>query len=415
MKEDVNLIETFTEFKKFKHIERETLMHILEEIFKHMLLRKYGPNANVSVIVNVDKGDVEFQRWLDIVEDGEVEDPSTQIALSDAVKIEPDFEVGEELCEKISLQDFGRRDILSLRQNLAGKIMEYEKEVIYQKYSKRIGEIVSGTVSQAWKKEILLQDEDGNELVLPKSEQIPGDFYKKGDSIRAVVLKVEMGANSTIITTSRTSPMFLERLMEEEIPEIYDGLITIKNIVRVPGERAKIAVETYDDRIDPVGSCIGMKGSRIHGIVRELRNENLDVITYTNNPVLYIQRALSPARISSIVLNEEEKTATAYLAKDQVSFAIGRGGCNIKLANKLTGYDIEVIREGSENENDEDVELGEFKDEIDEWILNELRKVGCNTAKNVLEMSKDVLLHSTELEEETIDEVLRILRSEFEN
>ena len=415
MKEDINLIETFSEFKKFKNIERETLMHILEEIFKHMLLRKYGPNANVSVIVNVDKGDVEFQRWLEIVEDGEVEDPSTQIALSDAVKIEPDFEVGEDLCEKISLEDFGRRDILSLRQNLAAKIMEYEKEVIYQKYSKRIGEIVSGTVHQAWKKEILLQDEDGIELVLPKSEQIPGDFYKKGDSIRAVVLKVEMGANSTIITASRTSPMFLERLMEEEIPEIYDGLITIKNIVRVPGERAKIAVETYDDRIDPVGSCIGMKGSRIHGIVRELRNENLDVITYTNNPVLYIQRALSPARISSIVLNEEEKTATAYLAKDQVSFAIGRGGCNIKLANKLTGYDIEVIREGSENENDEDVELGEFKDEIDEWILNELRKVGCNTAKNVLEMSKDVLLHSTEREEETIDEVLRILRSEFEN
>ena len=415
MKEDINLIETFSEFKKFKNIERETLMHILEEIFKHMLLRKYGPNANVSVIVNVDKGDVEFQRWLEIVEDGEVEDPSTQIALSDAVKIEPDFEVGEDLCEKISLEDFGRRDILSLRQNLAGKIMEYEKEVIYQKYSKRIGEIVSGTVHQAWKKEILLQDEDGIELVLPKSEQIPGDFYKKGDSIRAVVLKVEMGANSTLITASRTSPMFLERLMEEEIPEIYDGLITIKNIVRVPGERAKIAVETYDDRIDPVGSCIGMKGSRIHGIVRELRNENLDVITYTTNPALYIQRALSPAKISSIEVDEAEKTATAFLSKDQVSFAIGRGGCNIKLANKLTGYDIEIIREGSENENEEDVELSEFKDEIDEWILNELKKVGCNTAKNVLEMSKDVLLHSTELEEETIDEVLRILRAEFEN
>ena len=415
MKEDINLIETFSEFKKFKNIERETLMHILEEIFKHMLLRKYGPNANVSVIVNVDKGDVEFQRWLEIVEDGEVEDPSTQIALSDAVKIEPDFEVGEDLCEKISLEDFGRRDILSLRQNLAAKIMEYEKEVIYQKYSKRIGEIVSGTVHQAWKKEILLQDEDGIELVLPKSEQIPGDFYKKGDSIRAVVLKVEMGANSTLITASRTSPMFLERLMEEEIPEIYDGLITIKNIVRVPGERAKIAVETYDDRIDPVGSCIGMKGSRIHGIVRELRNENLDVITYTTNPALYIQRALSPAKISSIEVDEAEKTATAFLSKDQVSFAIGRGGCNIKLANKLTGYDIEIIREGSENENEEDVELSEFKDEIDEWILNELKKVGCNTAKNVLEMSKDVLLHSTELEEETIDEVLRILRAEFEN
>ncbi len=412
MKEDINLIETFSEFKKFKNIERETLMHILEDIFKHMLLRKYGANANVSVIVNVDKGDVEFQRWLEIVEDGEVEDPSTQIALSDAVKIEPDFEVGEELCEKISLEDFGRRDILSLRQNLAGKIMEYEKEVVYQKYNKRIGEIVSGTVHQAWKKEILILDEDGIELVLPKTEQIPGDFYKKGDSIRAVVLKVTMGANATVITASRTSPMFLERLMEEEIPEIYDGLITIRNIVRVPGERAKIAVETYDDRIDPVGSCIGMKGSRIHGIVHELRNENLDVINYTSNPALYIQRALNPAKISSIEINEDEKTAKTILPKDQVSFAIGRNGCNIKLANKLTGYDIEIIREGTED--DEDVELSEFKDEIDEWILNELKKIGCNTAKNVLQMSRDVLLHSTELEEETIDEVLRILKAEFE-
>ena len=406
------MIETFSEFKKFKNIDRESLMRILEDIFKHMLLRKYGPNANVSVIVNVDKGDVEFQRWLDIVEDGEVEDPSTQIALSDAVKIEPDFEVGEEVCEKISLSDFGRRDILSLRQNLASKIMEHEKEEIYRKYYNKRGEIVSGTVHQAWKKEILLQDEEGIELVLPKSEQIPGDYYKKGDSIRAVVLDVEMGANSTLITASRTSPMFLERLMEEEIPEIYDGLIIIKNIVRVPGERAKIAVESLDDRIDPVGSCIGMRGSRIHGIVRELRNENLDVITYTKNPKLYIQRALSPAKINEIEIDEEKKSAVVTLSKDQVSYAIGRGGSNIKLANKLTGYDIEIIREGSENE--EDVELGEFGDEIDEWILNELRKIGCNTAKNVLEMGRDVLLHSTELEEETIDEVLRILKSEFE-
>ena len=412
MKEDINLIETFSEFKKFKNIERETLMHILEEIFKHMLLRKYGPNANVSVIVNVDKGDVEFQRWLEIVEDGELEDPNTQIELSKAVKIEPDFEVGEEVCEKIRLEDFGRRDILSLRQNLAGKIMEYEKEVIYQKYNKRIGEIVTATVHQAWKKEILLVDEEGVELVLPKSEQIPRDFYKKGDTVRAVVLKVELGANNTIITVSRTSPMFLERLMEEEIPEIYDGLITIKNIVRVPGERAKIAVETYDDRIDPVGSCIGMKGSRIHGIVRELRNENLDVLTYTSNPVLYIQRALNPAKISSIEIDEQKKTAVVILKADQVSYAIGKGGCNIKLANKLTGYDIEIIREGTED--DEDVELNEFKDEIDEWILDELKKIGCDTAKNVLEMSREVLIHRTDLEEETIDEVLRILRAEFE-
>ena len=412
MREDINLIETFSEFKKFKNIERETLMRILEDIFKHMLLRKYGANANVSVIVNVDKGDVEFQRWLEIVEDGELEDPNTQIELSKAVKIEPDFEVGEEVCEKIRLEDFGRRDILSLRQNLAAKIMEYEKEVIYQKYSKRIGEIVNGTVHQAWKKEILLFDEDGVELVLPKAEQIPGDFYKKGDAIRVVVLKVELGANSTIITASRTSPLFLERLMEEEIPEIYDGLITIKNIVRVPGERAKIAVETYDDRIDPVGSCIGMKGSRIHGIVRELHNENLDVLTYTSNPVLYIQRALNPAKISSIEIDEQKKTAMVILKPDQVSYAIGKGGCNIKLANKLTGYDIEIIREGTEDE--EDVELNEFKDEIDEWIFDELKKIGCDTAKNVLEMSREVLVHRTDLEEETIDEVLRILRSEFE-
>ncbi len=412
MKEDINLIETFSEFKKFKNIERETLMRILEDIFKHMLLRKYGANANVSVIVNVDKGDVEFQRWLEIVEDGELEDPNTQIELSKAVKIEPDFEVGEEVCEKIRLEDFGRRDILSLRQNLAGKIMEYEKEVIYQKYNKRIGEIVTATVHQAWKKEILLVDEEGVELVLPKSEQIPRDFYKKGDTVRAVVLKVELGANNTIITVSRTSPMFLERLMEEEIPEIYDGLITIKNIVRVPGERAKIAVETYDDRIDPVGSCIGMKGSRIHGIVRELRNENLDVLTYTSNPVLYIQRALNPAKISSIEIDEQKKTAVVILKADQVSYAIGKGGCNIKLANKLTGYDIEIIREGTED--DEDVELNEFKDEIDEWILDELKKIGCDTAKNVLEMSREVLIHRTDLEEETIDEVLRILRAEFE-
>ncbi len=413
MKEDVNnLIETFSEFKKFKNIDRETLMRILEDIFTHMLLRKYGANAKVSVIVNVDKGDVEFQRWLEIVEDGELEDPNTQIELSNAVKIEPDFEVGEDVCEKIHLEDFGRRDILSLRQNLAGKIMEYEKEEIYKKYSKRIGEIVSGTVHQAWKKEILIMDEEGIELTLPKSEQIPGDFYKKGDSIRAVVLKVEMATNATVITASRTSPMFLERLMEEEIPEIYDGLITIKNIVRVPGERAKIAVETYDDRIDPVGSCIGMKGSRIHGIVRELRNENLDVVTYTANPVLYIQRALNPAKITSIEIDEAQKKATVILKPDQVSYAIGKGGCNIKLANKLTGYDIEILREGSLD--DEDVELSEFKDEIDEWILDEFKKIGCDTAKNVLEMNREVLIHRTDLEEETIDEVLRILKAEFE-
>ena len=412
MKEDLNLIESFTEFKELKNIDRETFMFILEDIFKHMLLKKYGQEANVSVITNVDKGDVEFQRYFEIVEDGNLTDPVRQIELSEAIKIEPDFEVGEEVCQKIRLEDFGRREILSLRQNLVTKLMEYEGDIIYQKYNSRIGEIVTGTVYQVFKKEILLVDEEGIELLLPKNEQIPGDFYKKGDPIRAVVIKVEPRMNSSFIVVSRTSPVFLERLMEEEIPEIYDGLIIIKNIVRVPGERAKIAVETYDDRVDPVGACVGMKGVRIHGIVRELRNENIDVINFTTNNVLYISRALSPAKITSIELNEESKSVRVYMNPDQISLAIGKGGSNIKLASKLTGYEIDIFRNDVIDE--EDVELQEFSDEIDQWIIDALKNIGCYTAKNVLDISRDELIHRTDLEEETIDEVLRIIKAEFE-
>lgn len=412
MKEDLNLIESFSEFKELKNIDRETFMYILEDIFKHMLLKKYGQEANVSVITNVDKGDVEFQRYFEIVEDGNLTDPVRQIELSEAIKIEPDFEVGEEVCQKIRLEDFGRREILSLRQNLVTKLMEYEGDLIYQKYNNRIGEIVTGTVYQVFKKEILLIDEEGIELLLPKNEQIPGDFYKKGDPIRAVVIKVEPKMNSSFIIVSRTSPVFLERLMEEEIPEIYDGLIIIKNIVRSPGERAKIAVETYDDRIDPVGACVGMKGVRIHGIVRELRNENIDVINYTTNNALYISRALSPAKITSIELNEATKSVRVYMDHDQISLAVGKGGSNIKLASKLTGYEIVIFRNDVIDE--EDVELQEFSDEIDQWIIDTLKNIGCYTAKNVLDISRDELIHRTDLEEETIDEVLRIIKAEFE-
>ncbi|NLO42978.1 MAG: transcription termination/antitermination protein NusA [Bacteroidales bacterium] len=412
MKEENSLIESFSEFKESKSIDRETLMFIMEDVCKHMLLKKYGAEANISVIVNPDKGDIEFQRYFEIVEDGNLSNPVTQIELSEAIKIEPDFEVGEEVCEKIRLEDFGRREILSLRQNLATKIMEYEGDLIYQKYKSRIGEIVSGTVHQVFKKEILLLDEEGIELFLPKTEQIPGDFYKKGDPIRAVVIKVEPRVNSSFIVASRTSPVFLERLMEEEIPEIYDGLIMIKNIVRVPGERAKIAVETYDDRIDPVGACVGMKGVRIHGIVRELRNENIDVINYTTNTALYISRALSPAKITGIEINEENESVSVFMKPDQISLAIGKGGSNIKLASKLTGYEIDIFRNDAIDE--EDVELQEFSDEIEQWILDTFKNIGCYTAKNVLDISREELIERTDLEEETVDEVLRIIKAEFE-
>ena len=411
MRENLNLIDTFSEFKEFKNIERESLMRILEDVFKQMLLKKYGTNANINVIVNVDKGDVEFQRWLEIVEDGNLKNENTQIELSKAIKIEPDFEVGEELCETIHLKDFGRRDILTLGQSLKTKIVEFEKELVYLKYEKRIGEIVMATVAQVWKKEIICVDEEGIELVIPKTELIPRDFYKKGDIIKAVVISVEPRASSALIIASRTSPMFLERLMEEEIPEIYDGLISIRNIVRIPGERAKIAVEAYDDRIDPVGACVGQKGQRVHGIVRELRDENIDFVNYSSNLHTYIARLLSPAKVTKIEIDEVNKIAIAYLKPDQISLAIGKGGTNIKLASKLTGYEIEVTREDAVAE--EDIRLAEFSDEIDQWILDILKGIGCDTARNVLDMEREELISRTDLEEETIDEVIRIIKEEF--
>ncbi|MBN2174426.1 MAG: transcription termination/antitermination protein NusA [Bacteroidales bacterium] len=410
--EHINLVETFSEFKEFKNIERETMMRILEDVFRHMLSKKYGSADNFDIIVNIDKGDLEIWRNREIVEDGAIEDENLQIAYSEAIKIEPDFEVGEEVSEEIKMIDFGRREILTIRQNLMSKIQEYEKDNVYKKYKEKIGEIITGEVYQVWKKEILVLDDEGIELVLPKSEQIPTDFYRKGDTIRAVVSKVEMRNNTPAIILSRTSPVFLERLFESEVPEVFDGLITIKNIVRVPGERAKIAVESYDDRIDPVGACVGMKGSRIHGIVRELKNENIDVINFTNNSSLYITRALSPAKISSINILEAEKKAEVYLKPDQVSLAIGKGGFNIKLAGKLTGYEIDVYRET--DVDSEDVDIQEFSDEIDQWIIDEFKAIGCDTAKSVLDLSIGDLVKRTDLEEETVKEVVRILREEFE-
>lgn len=407
----INLVETFSEFKEFKNIDRETMMRILEDVFKHMLEKRFGSSDNFEIIVNIDRGDLEIWRNRQIVEDGSVEDENTQIALSDAVKIEPDFEVGEDVSEELKLLDFGRREILSIRQNLVAKIMEYEKDSIYRKYMEKVGDIITGEVYQVWKKEILVLDDEGYELSLPKQEQIPSDFYRKGDTIRAVVARVEMKNNTPAIIISRTSPVFLERLFEAEVPEIYDGLITIKKIVRVPGERAKVAVESYDDRIDPVGACVGMKGSRIHGIVRELKNENIDVINFTNNSQLFIQRALSPAKISTINLDEVNKKAEVYMKPDQVSLAIGKGGYNIKLAGKLTGYEIDVYREDIDSE---DVDIQEFSDEIDQWIIDELKAIGCDTAKSVLELEVKELVKRTDLEEETIKEVVRILKAEFE-
>lgn len=410
--DNINLVETFAEFKEFKNIDREMLMVIIEDIFRHMLERKFGTDENFDIIVNIDKGDLEIWRNREIVEDAELEDENLQIALSEAIKIEPDFEVGEEVSEEMKLKDFGRREILTIRQNLIAKIQEYEKDNVYQKYKEKIGEIITGEVYQVWKKEILVLDDEYIELTLPKSEQIPSDFYRKGDTIRAVVSRVEMRNSNPAIILSRTSPVFLERLFESEVPEVYDGLITIKNIVRVPGERAKIAVESYDDRIDPVGACVGMKGSRIHGIVRELKNENIDVINYTTNPTLYISRALSPAKISSIKIDDENARAEVYMKPDQVSLAIGKGGYNIRLAGKLTGYEIDVYRDT--DTDSEDVDLNEFSDEIDEWIIEELKSIGCDTAKSVLELEPQELVKRTDLEEETINEVIRILRAEFE-
>ena len=410
--ENINLVESFSEFKEFKNIDRATMMRIIEDVFRGMLSKKYGSDENFDIIVNIDKGDLEVWRNREIVEDGEVEDSNSQIALSEAIKIEPDFEVGEEASEPVHLSDFGRREILSIRQNLISKISEYEKDNDYKKYIERIGEIITGEVYQIWKKEILVIDDEGIELLLPKSEQIPSDFYRKGETIRAVVLKVEMKNNAPVIIISRTSPIFLERLFESEVPEIFDGLITIKNIVREPGERAKVSVESYDDRIDPVGACVGMKGSRIHGIVRELKNENIDVINFTTNTSLYISRALSPAKITSIKIDDENKKAEVFLKPDQVSLAIGKGGHNIKLAGKLAGYEIDVFRDTDVDV--EDVDLQEFSDEIDQWIIDEFKNVGCDTAKSVLELNFEEIEHRIDLEAETINEVIKILKSEFE-
>ena len=408
----LELIESFSEFKEFKNIDRETMMNILQDVFRSMLKKKYGTDDHIDVIINPDKGDVEIWINREIVPDGEVEDENIEIALSKAIEIEPDFEVGEEVAEEIKLDDFGRRNVLSLRQNLISRILELEKDHIYKKYKERIGEIITGEVYQVWKREILILDDEGNELILPKSEQIPSDYFKKGEAIRAVVARVDLRNNSPIIILSRTAPEFLERLFELEVPEVFDGLITIKKIVREPGERAKVAVESYDDRIDPVGACVGMKGARIHGIVRELKNENIDVINYTNNDKLFIQRALSPAKITTIELDEEESRADVFLKPDQVSLAIGKGGHNIKLAGKLTGYEIDVYREGAEDI--EDVDLDEFTDEIEEWVIEELKSIGLDSAKAVIELEKEELLKRTDLEEETIDDIMGILRAEFE-
>lgn len=411
--ENLNLIDSFLEFKELKNIDRPTMMSVLEDVFRSMLVKLYGSDDNFDIIINIDKGDFVIYRNREVVEDGAVEDPNRQIGLSDARKIDEDYEVGEEVTSEVALSEFGRRAILALRQNLTSRIMELERNNLYSKYKDRIGEIITGEVYQVWKKEILVLDDEGNELLLPKSEQIPSDFYRKGDSIRAVVYKVEMRNNTPQIILSRTANAFLERLFELEVPEIFDGLITIKKIVRIPGERAKVAVESYDERVDPVGACVGMKGSRIHGIVRELRNESIDVINYTTNNQLFIQRALSPAKISSIKLDEENKRAEVYLKPSEVSLAIGKGGYNIKLASQLTGYEIDVYRE-SAGEDEEDVSIDEFVDEIDEWIIDVLKGIGCDTAKSVLEIPFDELVKRTDLEEETVKEIIRILKSEFE-
>jgi N utilization substance protein A len=407
------LVDSFSEFKEFKNIDRATLMRVLEEVFRNMLKKRYGDDTNFDIIINTDQGDLEIYRNRLIVDDGEVEDENTQISITDARKIEPDYEIGEEAIDQVPMDFFGRRNILAARQTLMTKVLELEKDELFRKYTDRVGEITSGEVYQIWKKEIMVLDDDGNELILPKSEMIPADFYKKGETLKAIVHEVSMINGSPKIILSRTSPVFLEKLMELEVPEILDGLITIKKIVREPGERAKIAVESYDDRIDPVGACVGMKGSRIHGIVRELRNENIDVINFTTNISLFVQRSLNPAKISSISINEETKKANVFLAPDQVSLAIGKGGFNIRLASRLVGYDIEVYREDVEFD-DSDIDLEEFADEIDGWIIDELKGIGLDTAKAVLDIPNEELVSRTELEEETVIEIKKILQAEFE-
>lgn len=412
--ETVSMVDTFKEFKDTKNIDRTTLMSVLEESFRNVIAKIFGSDENFDVIVNPDKGDFEIYRNRIVVADGEVKDQNKEIALSDAIKIEPDYEVGEEVSEKVDFSKFGRRAILNLRQTLASKVLELEHDSLYNKYKDRVGQVIAGEVYQVWKREVLLVDDENNELILPKSEQIPHDVYRKGETVRAVIKEVNNENNNPKIILSRTSNMFLERLLEAEVPEIADGLITIKRIARMPGERAKIAVESYDDRIDPVGACVGVKGSRVHGIVRELCNENIDVVNYTANIKLFIQRALSPAKISSINVDEENKKAEVYLRPEEVSLAIGRGGMNIKLASMLTEYTIDVFRELDESEVDEDIYLDEFSDEIDQWIIDSIKGIGLDTAKAVLNAPCDMLVEKADLEEETVDNVLKILRAEFE-
>ncbi|MAO02558.1 MAG: transcription termination/antitermination protein NusA [Flavobacteriales bacterium] len=409
-----NLIESFSEFKEVKNIDRETMMNILEDVFKTVLDRKYDEQGNFDVIINVDKGDLEIWKNREVVEDNKVENPIAQISLTDALKIEDDYEVGEEVSEQVSFEEeFGRRQVLSIRQHLMARISDQHRDELMKRYEQRIGDIIHGEVYQIWRNEILLQDDEGNDLSLPRSEQIPKDYFKKGESVRAVIKEINLKNNKANIVVSRTAPEFIERLFEQEVPEVFDGIITIKNVVREPGERAKVAVESYDDRIDPVGACVGMKGSRIHGIVRELRNENIDVVNFTENKQLLITRALSPAKITSVSLNDENMKANVFMDADQVSLAIGRGGHNINLAGKLTGYDIDVYRD--ENTFEDDVAIEEFKDEIEDWVIDAFKAIGCDTAKSVLDISPDDLVSRTDLEIETVEEVINILRSEFED
>ena len=408
--DNLNLISNFAEFKELKNIDKSTMIGVLEDVFRHALQKQYETDENFDVIINPEKGDLEIWRNRTVVADGEVENPNAQIAVSEVKAIDPTYEVGDEYADEIKLSSFGRRTVLSLRQNLASRILDLEKASLYEKYSQQVGEIITGEVYQVWKREELILDEDENELILPKAEQIPNDFYRKGDTIKAIVKAVEMNNNQPRIILSRTANQFLERLFEQEVPEIADGLITIKKIARIPGERAKVAVESYDERIDPVGACVGMKGSRIYGIVKELRNENIDVVNYTTNTQLMIQRSLNPAKISSITIDEEKQTASVYLKPDQVSLAIGKGGLNIRLSKMLTGYDIDVYREVEE----EDVDLNEFKDEIDAWIIDALKAVGCDTAKSVLELSVEEIASRADLEMEQAQKVVEILKAEFE-
>jgi len=409
-----SMIETFQEFKETKNIDRTTLVSVLEESFRNVIAKIYGSDENFDVIVNPDKGDFEIHRNRIVVADGEVEDENKEIALSEAQKIEPDYEIGEEVSEEVNFQKFGRRAILNLRQTLASKILELEHDSLYQKYKDRVGQVVSGEVYQIWKREVLLIDDEGNELHLPKGEQIPNDNYHKGETVRAIVKEVQNENNNPRIILSRTSPIFLERLLEAEVPEINDGLITIRRVARMPGDRAKVAVESYDERIDPVGACVGVKGSRVHGIVRELCNENIDVINYSSNVQLFITRALSPAKISSITIDQENHKAEVYLQPEEVSLAIGRGGMNIKLASMLTEYTIDVFRVVSENEADEDIYLDEFADEIDQWVIDSIKAIGLDTAKSVLNAPREMLIEKADLEEETVDHVIEVLKAEFE-